>query len=489
MRILLSFLVVPCILACFVNPVSAIEVYQADTIQPEKPAATPAVTPADTIAPRQGKTVDPYHAPTVEVYHGGGTTPLYQVARTLEPGGGLSPAPPYQRMGILQYQPLAEWEPMKEGTALIFTPPDMTLENLCIIMMMSPESVTDATYAWFEKAIARHLDTGVKMVAKGPVLQQQSTAGDPQLFTTMIVEKPDGKRIHMAYTGMRQGETGQVVAYAATRPEEFITNLPNMVQFTRNLKLDGGAVPVSDPAKPAPDAKPSLTSAVEPLSNRLELSMTADQVIAKFGKPAMDDRFWGGGMGYDDFAVMFNAAGTQITHFTIKKNIRLAGGISAGSPKTDVLTAYPRGGQWVYDQYKVTFDQYALTFLFNGDAVSAIKIDPAKGTFIPPGTVRPDPSPAKPDPKPAGGKGDAAKFIGTWHGTAQTVGTLVVRADGTYGYNGTEKAGTYTVKGNEIFFTGVLKPWDNGRATLTKGNLEFYWKNPDGSINWFSFAQ
>ena len=81
-----------------------------------------------------------------------------------------------------------------------------------------------------------------------------------------------------------------------------------------------------------------------------------------------------------------------------------------------------------------------------------------------------------------------ASLVGTWYGTAQTVGTIEMRPDGTYSYGG-RPAGTYRANGNHIIFTGSLSAWDNGRATLTNGNLEFYWTNAQGWKQWFSFAK
>jgi hypothetical protein len=93
---------------------------------------------------------------------------------------------------------------------------------------------------------------------------------------------------------------------------------------------------------------------------------------------------------------------------------------------------------------------------------------------------------------PASGKSSSgaipASLVGTWYGTAKTVGTIEMRPDGTYSYGG-RPAGTYRADGNHIIFTGSLSAWDNGRATLTNGNLEFYWTNAQGWKQWFSFAK
>ena len=93
-----------------------------------------------------------------------------------------------------------------------------------------------------------------------------------------------------------------------------------------------------------------------------------------------------------------------------------------------------------------------------------------------------------PEKKPSSGAAVPADVVGTWYGTAQTVGTIELRPDKTYSYGG-RPAGTYRVEGNRLYFTGSLSAWDNGRATLTNGNLEFYWTNAQGWKQWFSFAK
>ncbi|MBI5189668.1 MAG: hypothetical protein HZA22_03185 [Nitrospirae bacterium] len=89
--------------------------------------------------------------------------------------------------------------------------------------------------------------------------------------------------------------------------------------------------------------------------------------------------------------------------------------------------------------------------------------------------------------KPAGGI-DPSSVVGTWYGTASTVGTIEMKADGTYNYGG-QPGGKYKVAGDGIVFTGSLAAWNNGHATLKDGNLEFYWTNEQGWKQWFSFAK
>ena len=87
-----------------------------------------------------------------------------------------------------------------------------------------------------------------------------------------------------------------------------------------------------------------------------------------------------------------------------------------------------------------------------------------------------------------GGAPSAASVVGTWYGTASTVGTIVLRPDGTYEYGG-NAGGSYTLENGGIAFTGKLAAWNNGHATLKNGNLEFTWTTAEGWHQWFSFAK
>ncbi|HEY9899797.1 MAG TPA: hypothetical protein V6D00_11495 [Pantanalinema sp.] len=210
---------------------------------------------------------------------------------------------------------------------------------------------------------------------------------------------------------------------------------------------------------------------VEPLSNGLLLSMTKSDIIERFGPPTYvtwDD----GTFGYRDFTVICGGKNKSIWHLTLKENIKLNSGIGIGSGMNEVMKTFNH-------KYDFIYDQYHLIFSYAGDQVSGIKIDPVNDGFA-----------------PYSGKGSAAAqatvgrsaFVGLWYGTASTVGTIDIRPDGTYVYNGNGN-GTYAVNGNIITFTGPLSAWDGGRATLDGGNLVFYWRNKNGSKNWFTFAK
>ncbi len=78
---------------------------------------------------------------------------------------------------------------------------------------------------------------------------------------------------------------------------------------------------------------------------------------------------------------------------------------------------------------------------------------------------------------------NAKLLVGVWHGVAQTVGTLELKADGTYIYNG-NPGGKWKVTHDGADFSGNLQAWGGGHATLKNGNLEFTWGQ-----NWFAFAK
>lgn len=82
----------------------------------------------------------------------------------------------------------------------------------------------------------------------------------------------------------------------------------------------------------------------------------------------------------------------------------------------------------------------------------------------------------------------ASSVAGTWYGTASTVGTIVLKADGTYEYGG-GNGGRYALESGGIKFTGRLAAWNDGHATLKNGNLEFTWTTVEGWHQWFSFAR
>jgi hypothetical protein len=81
----------------------------------------------------------------------------------------------------------------------------------------------------------------------------------------------------------------------------------------------------------------------------------------------------------------------------------------------------------------------------------------------------------------------AADLTGEWRGINGTAGVLQIAADGSYRFNGV--AARYRIEGEEVIFGGPLAPWNDGRARLRSGVIEFYWKNREGFQNWFTFAR
>jgi len=89
---------------------------------------------------------------------------------------------------------------------------------------------------------------------------------------------------------------------------------------------------------------------------------------------------------------------------------------------------------------------------------------------------------------PARGSGlSAADLTGEWRGINGTAGVLQIAADGSHRFNGV--AARYRIEGEEVIFGGPLAPWNDGRARLRSGVIEFYWKNREGFQNWFTFAR
>ena len=126
---------------------------------------------------------------------------------------------------------------------------------------------------------------------------------------------------------------------------------------------------------------------VEPLSNGLLLTMTAADVMARFGRPSSDNRSVGGGIAYPDFSMTFDQRGIEIWHATLKRpGVRLSSGIAVGSRRADVERTV--GGS-----DHVVVGQYDLDFRYDSDGiVREIRISPSEGVFKPVGK---SPSPGR----------------------------------------------------------------------------------------------
>ena len=145
------------------------------------------------------------------------------------------------------------------------------------------------------------------------------------------------------------------------------------------------SAPIQNPAAPDRPSLPSSSKSgnkVEPLSNQLDLTMTPDALLKKFGPPHSDERAWGGGIVYNDFAAILNAANDGIWDVAIYKNVKLNSGIGIGDSKDQVLRVFP-GGAWSGENYSVSYDQYNLSFFFADSKLGEIQISPVLDHFAP----------------------------------------------------------------------------------------------------------
>jgi hypothetical protein len=207
--------------------------------------------------------------------------------------------------------------------------------------------------------------------------------------------------------------------------------------------------------------------------------MGAEEVLQKFGKPRSDSRFFGGGLTYPEFRVMFNTQGTEIWSVTLMAPVRLACGLGPGDSMDNVREHFP-GGRTLYETYEVESGQYALNFTVADGRVSTVTLRPSGRRFEKSG------SPGKTDAsKPTtSAKSLAGRWLDPKNGQS-----LELSADGTY-RTGVGGSGRFTVEGDRLVFTGALSAWDQGRATLSQPDvLEFYWTNSEGFKNYFAFLR
>ena len=218
---------------------------------------------------------------------------------------------------------------------------------------------------------------------------------------------------------------------------------------------------------------------VEPLSIPLKLSMGAEAVLQRFGKPKSDNRSFGGGLTYPEFRVMFSAKGDEIWSVTLMAPVRLACGLGPGDPMDTIRQRFP-GGRMVYDVYEVESGQYALSFAGSDGRVSTVTLRPTGRRFE-------DPEGGGKS-KPVAVSATAKSLAGRWIDPKNSQ-TLDLRADGSY-RTGVGGSGRFTVEGDRLVFTGALAAWDEGRATLTQPDvIEFYWTAASGSKNYFAFLR
>lgn len=261
------------------------------------------------------------------------------------------------------------------------------------------------------------------------------------------------------------------------------------------LRLAGAAIlagiataETPEKPKPAPVAKEpkhfrgSSASPVEPLSIPLKLSMGADEVLRQFGQPRSDNRFFGGGLTYPEFRVIFSAKGDEIWSVTLLNSVRLSCGIGPGDSMEKVRAHFP-GGRTVYDTYDVESSQYALSFAGTGGRVSNITIRPSGRRFEDPERQEKN----KTSNRATAGTA-ATSLAGRWL-DPKNGQTLELRADGSYS-TGLGGSGRFVVEGDRLIFTGTLSDWDKGRATLVQPDvIEFYWTDASGFKNYFAFLR
>lgn len=242
-------------------------------------------------------------------------------------------------------------------------------------------------------------------------------------------------------------------------------------------KSPSGSTPVEAP--PSSRSAAGKVSRVEPLSIPLRLTMGADEVLRKFGKPRSDNRFFGGGLTYPEFRVMFNTQGTEIWSVTLEKSIQLACGIGPGDSLEKVREQFP-GGKIVQEKYEVRSGQYALGFSVSEGRVSTISIRPSGNRFE-------DPDSRK--------KSDTSRPVVTAQSLAgrwldpKNGQSLELFSNGSYRTD-VGGSGRFSVDGDRLVFTGALSAWDQGRATLSQPDvLEFHWTNAEGFNNYFAFLR
>lgn len=81
----------------------------------------------------------------------------------------------------------------------------------------------------------------------------------------------------------------------------------------------------------------------------------------------------------------------------------------------------------------------------------------------------------------------SAALAGIWRGINGTAGELDIRPNGSYTFNGAP--GRYTHNGGDVVFSGPLSAWNDGRATVNRDVIEFYWTTRSGAKQWFTFEK
>ena len=103
-------------------------------------------------------------------------------------------------------------------------------------------------------------------------------------------------------------------------------------------------------------------------------------------------------------------------------------------------------------------------------------------------TVSADAATASPTPTAVPAAAGSGSLAGTWDCYGGCPGTIEINDDGTYTSRG-QFAGTWSLSGTDVTFTGNLEGFNGGHATLTsKGYIAFDWITPAGH-NAFTFVR
>lgn len=219
----------------------------------------------------------------------------------------------------------------------------------------------------------------------------------------------------------------------------------------------------------------AVGNAVEPISNGLSLRWERNDIRQKFGEPKAG--WLSCEMDYGSFAIHKCYGPDSARVWIHAPNIRLSSGIGVGSSKADVARVFgnPNGAK---------SGPYKLDFSYNGERVSAIKIDwdaPAGGASAQ--------APTSSNPSKSSDSGGLAGMYWCIAPTFSVGGTINLLPNGTYEMNGAGVAGHYKAGKGQVQFDGAVKDWNNGLARVENGTLIFEWKNRDGSMQYFAYSR
>lgn len=251
------------------------------------------------------------------------------------------------------------------------------------------------------------------------------------------------------------------------------TTLPNTGTADQKAAKDSPAIHiVTLPPEPttAPVHRKIEGNLVEPLSNGLQLAWSAAEIKKAFGAgtPSWDSRT----ITYSSFRVAVGGGDEKIWHLHLTgRDVALNSGIRPGSRRADVERVFGKSDA-------VKYEQYSLTFVYDGDTLVDIGIDPANGEFAAYQKVSTKPKEVN----------AAASILGKWWGV-QSMTQIDIKPDGTYtSPNGAK--GAWAMTGEDIIFTGPLSGWNGGRAKLTQGGwIEFLWKDKSGAAYLFQLVR